>query len=362
MLGWLIALSIVGILDSAWLLYVHLTGSTQGCQVTETVNCSLLQLHTYSEWFDIPIPVFSMLFYVFVLIVALRVKKEKPQDPTRPIVYLFLLSLLSILSTIYMASISYFVLKTLCPFCFVLYVVSIGFFVVTFLPFRRLQNPWGYLVRYDVKRAHHSPWFIWPAIVMIVTLVVGHQVFRDRAEVQSAANKIDTETTRMLGSPDAAVTITTFSDFECPHCRLAAEMFHELVSQMQGRVKVVYKFYPLDRTCNPAGGMHQHSCAAARAAYCASVQEKFWPFHDLVYANQTQLSDGSFFQFAQSLQLDVREFENCWKNAGSLAPVEKDIGQGNQLGVQGTPAIYLNGRKYTGPITLSALKTAISDL
>src|SRR5688572_1404831 len=128
---WIYGLGLVGLLDSIWLLITHLSqGSmSQACSVSSVINCDVLRLPQYSEWFGTPVPVFSILFYLLVLAIARAGSKTTGSNSSRPLVYLWLLSWVALASTLYMAWVS-FSLKNLCPYCSILYVVSVLFFFV----------------------------------------------------------------------------------------------------------------------------------------------------------------------------------------------------------------------------------------
>jgi protein-disulfide isomerase len=193
----------------------------------------------------------------------------------------------------------------------------------------------------------------------ILILLIGPAIFKGKATTDQVQHEIAPETQRMLGSPTAPVTLTCFSDFQCPYCRVAGQLLEAFEGEMRGKVRVVFKFFPLDQTCNPSGGRHPLGCKAALAAYCAGIQGRFWPFHDQIFANQETLHERDFLSFAQALGLDINAFARCVEDPGSMAGIRKDIDEGIRLGVSGTPSLFIDGRRYQGPLTVAALKDMI---
>jgi protein-disulfide isomerase len=175
------------------------------------------------------------------------------------------------------------------------------------------------------------------------------------------------------GSPSgqAVMQIVEFSDLECPACRLAAQYFKPFLLKHSKDVSFSYRHFPLDGACNPysPNGMHANACNAAKAAICAGEQGKFYAFHDAAFDNQENFSAALFKQFANDLQLDKSAWEACLEAPSTRARLEQDMQWGNQIGLQSTPTIMINGRKLSGgaihpaqlEVLLEALKNGTAD-
>jgi protein-disulfide isomerase len=153
---------------------------------------------------------------------------------------------------------------------------------------------------------------------------------------------IDVSQAPIKGAPMAKVTIVEFSDFKCPHCAAANPVLGRLVDEFQGKVAVAFKNFPLDG--------HAQAKPAARAAYAAHQQNKFWPMVDLLFDHQRELSDEKFREFAQTIGLEMGKFEADFASDASLAHVEADRKQGDALNIDHTPTIYVNSRPYNGSV------------
>lgn len=143
------------------------------------------------------------------------------------------------------------------------------------------------------------------------------------------------------GSPMAPVTIYEFSDFQCPHCRLAAPYLKQVVDDSNGKVKLVFKQYPLPG--------HPKAREAAAAAVAADKQGKFWEMHDLIFLNQDKLGTVNFDDYAKKLGLDVKRFRADMKSKEVEAKIDEDRAVGKKAGVDSTPSIYVNDRRFIFP-------------
>ena len=145
----------------------------------------------------------------------------------------------------------------------------------------------------------------------------------------------------LLGSPMAPVTIYEFSDFQCPHCRLAAPYLKKIVGDSDGKVKLVFKQYPLPG--------HPKAREAAKAAIAADRQGKFWEMHDLIFKNQDKLPTANFEDYAKELGLDLERFRVDVKSKGVESKIDADRAEGKKAGVDSTPSIYVNDRRFVFP-------------
>ena len=150
--------------------------------------------------------------------------------------------------------------------------------------------------------------------------------------------KIDIEDRPVWGNPRAPVTVVVFADFQCPHCRAEAPVLRAAVDKFSGRAKLVFKHFPLR--------MHPEAKQAAIAAEAARKQGKFWEMHDLLFANQEDLSDEKILALARKLGLDMAKFEADFRSEAARKRVEEDRAEGDKLEIAGTPTIYVNGREY----------------
>jgi len=157
----------------------------------------------------------------------------------------------------------------------------------------------------------------------------------------------------ILGNLDAPITLFIFSSFSCPHCAEAASILNELENLYKDKIKIVWKDFPLPSL--------PESQKAAEAARCAGKQGKFWPYHDLLFSNQSNLSSELYPALAQQLNLDLTMFNRCLESRETKNIVEKNFNDGLSLGVDGTPFFFLNNEKISGLISLEEFKLKIDN-
>ena len=153
------------------------------------------------------------------------------------------------------------------------------------------------------------------------------------------------------GPNDAKVTIVEFSDFQCPFCTRASATVDQVMEQYAGKVKLVFRHFPLD--------FHDKAPKAAEAAICANEQDKFWQMHDMMFKNQDKLGIDDLKANATSLGLDAAKFNECLDSGKNKKVVDEDMAAGKKLGVTGTPAFFINGTMLSGAQPIEAFKELI---
>jgi protein-disulfide isomerase len=159
------------------------------------------------------------------------------------------------------------------------------------------------------------------------------------------------------GSPDAAVTLVEYGDYECPYCGAAYPIVKALQEAMGEELRFVFRNFPISTS-------HPHAEQAAEAAEAAAAQDRFWPMHDLLYENQQRLETEDLLGYAGTLGLDVDRFERDLAEHVHASRVREDFMSGVRSGVNGTPTFYVNGVRHDASYEfepmLDALRRAAS--
>jgi len=199
-----------------------------------------------------------------------------------------------------------------------------------------------------------------------IVSVIGNQQRRGSVqkiidELRTAANlQIDLPPPRVevaangpaRGPKDAKVTIVEFSDFQCPYCGAAFGTVEQLMQQYAGKVKLVFRQFPLP--------MHPQAEKAAEASLCAADQNKFWEFHDLLFKNQKKLEVPDLkVQAAAAGVADGAKFAQCLDSGEKKKQVDSDLEAGQAAGVNGTPAFFINGVFLNGAMPIEEFKKVI---
>ncbi|HXK29813.1 MAG: hypothetical protein A3H27_18140 [Acidobacteria bacterium RIFCSPLOWO2_02_FULL_59_13] len=156
------------------------------------------------------------------------------------------------------------------------------------------------------------------------------------------------------GAAKAAVTLVEFSDFHCPFCKQSQATLKQLLEQYAGKVKFVYRDFPIE-------SIHPGAQRASEAARCAHDQGKFWEFHDLLFANSPQSAPDDLKRYARQVGLDLARFEGCLSSGIHKATVQNDLADGARLGITGTPAFFINGRPLQGAQPLETFTRVIDE-
>lgn len=171
-----------------------------------------------------------------------------------------------------------------------------------------------------------------------------------------------TETERLVraddaiaGPAEAAVTVVEFGDFQCPACGSLHPILQQVKQNNTGApVRFVYRHFPLIN-------IHEHAQLAAEAAVAAQQQGKFWEYHDLLFANQTKLARVDLESYASSLGLHLDEFKRALDDHTYRDAVQQDRADGDAIGVNATPTLFINNVQFTGQYSISSLQAAIDE-
>jgi protein-disulfide isomerase len=165
---------------------------------------------------------------------------------------------------------------------------------------------------------------------------VVRRAYKDRFDPRTAKT-IPIDESPSKGPTDAPVTIVELADFECPHCRDAVSVIDSVIAAHPDKVRLVYKSYTLP--------FHTRGEPAARAAFAAGVQGKFWEMEHLLFERQQHLEDADLERYARMLKLDVSRWKADMESPAIKDRVRRDRKLGEDLNVKGTPTLYINGRE-----------------
>jgi protein-disulfide isomerase len=161
------------------------------------------------------------------------------------------------------------------------------------------------------------------------------------------------------GKINAPVTMVEFSDFECPYCgRYFRDTYPQIVENYidTGKVKYVFRDFPLS--------FHPNAAPAANAAECIREQggdDLFFEYHDVLFANQTELSVPKLKEYASQFRIDQAKFDACVDENKYADEVQKDFAEGQSYGIKGTPGFFVNGYPISGAQPYAIFEAAIED-
>jgi protein-disulfide isomerase len=164
---------------------------------------------------------------------------------------------------------------------------------------------------------------------------------------------IDVGDAPIRGPKTAPVTIVEYSDFHCPFCRRVQPTLLQLLAKYPTEVRLVYKHLPLDN-------LHPQARRAAEASWCAGAQNRFWQFHDVVYAEPNP-NAVTLATLAGKAGVDVPSFESCLATGKAAPAVQAQAEEGARYGVNGTPGFFINGRFVSGAVPFDAFARLIDE-
>ena len=155
-----------------------------------------------------------------------------------------------------------------------------------------------------------------------------------------------TQADHVRGNFNAPITLVEFSDFECPFCGRHYPTVNKILAEYPGKVRLVYKHFPLN-------SIHPLAQKAAEASECASQQGKFWDMHDKIFANQASLSISTLKKLAGETGLDQSKFDRCLDNGDTEEIITEHLKQAAAAGGQGTPYFVAYNKKTGDKVPVS---------
>jgi protein-disulfide isomerase len=141
------------------------------------------------------------------------------------------------------------------------------------------------------------------------------------------------------GNANASTTLVEYGDFECPHCGAAYPVIKEVQKRQGDKLRFVFRNFPISQA-------HPHAAHTAYAAEAAGKQGKYWEMHDMIFENQNALEDENLVSYAQRLNLNIDQFKIDMSSKEIAQKVSDDFTSGVRSGVNGTPTIYINGKRF----------------
>ena len=368
----LLIAAVIGMLLSAISTYVHLRLRWSGglytsfCNLSHEVNCDDVVTSHYGSLFGVPVSAWGLAFYALLAFVAMRASGPRSPARNRARADALAFAVGGAAFSLYLGIVSYFVLGMICLLCAGLYAVSLVALVAAFVLAAPLPRAADQL-RERWQQVRERPAMATIAATTVVAVLflpswLGAPTRLTREEVFKAnPGFYDWFTSRPIvetptsggisvGKADAKVTLIEFSDFQCPHCRMAHVMLKDVLPRFGDDVRFVFYNYPLSKDCNDAmpGRGHEHACTAAAAAICADEQGHFKRFADLLFARQDALEPEKVREYADEVGLDLTAYDKCVASAETAARITADVAAGQRSGVVSTPTFFMNGRKIEG--------------
>ena len=350
-----LALSLLGLFDSLYLLYIYTSPSRP--MVCIGTGCDAVRASAYSTLWGVSMPVFGVLGYTLLVIVTMA-EALFSGSLARLARYVFVgMTGLGFLLSLYLEYLQGFVIHAYCAWCVTSGAVMTALFALGIVNVVRAgpePAPASQLTRLRGLFA-----------VCVAGVVVGAPAFyllARRSELAPAApqatptnlaERLVRPGSHKAGNPQGPLTVVEFGDFECPVCGRGEAAAREVRSRYARHIRFVFRQFPLKR-------IHPFAEKAAEASECAGEQGKFWEMVDQIYSRQYDLSIEGLKRDAAELGLDRPRFNQCLASGAMAERVRQDVEDGRALGVRATPTFFSGQRRMEGVMTAAQFSQLVA--
>jgi protein-disulfide isomerase/uncharacterized membrane protein len=340
-------------------------------------DCDTVNTSIYSELGGRPIALWGAALNAFIALLLLWNAFGGADRLAR---YAFYISIFGAVVSVVMGYLAYAHLKVICLFCSAVYVSS--FITVVSLAIYTGKNRFSEIAE-DIKALFQKgaegsfSVLVTGLVIAIAPVFMVHGMMMDAhgkrlqwaipesiSTWKSAKeNKFLEEgaLTKGAAADKAAITLVEFADFRCPHCKTAVPSLHSFVKSHPD-VRLVFLNFPLDSGCNPAMEHPGASCGLAKAVYCANKSGKGWEAHDWLFENQGKVTGADVSGLVSAVGLNADEFKVCTESSQTHDAIVAQAVLGKSADVQGTPAIYANGRILPEGFLIPILNAVYSEI
>jgi protein-disulfide isomerase/uncharacterized membrane protein len=343
------------------------------CAPTDTINCDFVLNSRWAKVGPIPTSILGLAYFALIALwyVIVGVPNYSGRRWHLPIMAIVFTGVCGSLGFLYVLA---FDLPVWCTWCVAAHVVNLWLLILTILawPGRpdppadgiapEPPHPTGARVAAALGLGALLLWCILSTITAVNSRLYGQQI---EAQYRKAVNNADYAVWRYrqgsakeiplrsddfaIGPADAPFTLVAFGDFQCPLCRSFRYFADRLVTEFPDRLRIVFKHYPLSAECNRhmTQTTHYYACAAARAAEAAratGTPEQAGAYAGKLYENAGRFDQNPYEILTLDVGIDRPRFAAALKAGAGRERIEEDVDLGHELGIEGTPALFLNGR------------------
>lgn len=366
-------ISFIGLLTTVKLAIIYYNANfipnapASFCSINEFVDCDSVAKTADSQFFGIPLALWGMFLYLFISLMMISKKLSKfkifrfLEVFKNPYVYISALGIISFTISMILLCVSLFAIKKICILCLLTYILDlligllainysknwfVNIFKTSFFDFIDALKIKKYLIAFIVVALC--------AVGVLTYTSVSYKLAPQVKRINSIKKfvKINEKhenpykiTGNILGDENGKVELVVISDFRCPICQVYNIIIHKVISELDN-VKVVHHQYPLDQDCNKylKSQMHPGACALAKYAIAAEKQGNYWGLASEFYTRQP-LTDFDVWMIAMNVGLNVDKLKMDVMSDETDKILMDDIDYSAFKGVQGTPAISINGSK-----------------
>ena len=368
-------LALIGLLISIKLACIYYVANYEKyalssfCSINDFVDCDGAARSSVSQFWGIPLAYWGMFFYVTVFFMTIvdKIKLKFLEVFKNPIAYIACLGTIAFVISMVLAGLSVFKIHKLCILCVVTYFLDLIIAIVaasanlktlvesfktTILDF--IAGAKQYTKTFIVLVILAASFFAYSGI----TYNFVPHVKKQKSLMKYRKMKFNPYRVKgnVLGVENADVTVELYSDFVCPLCYIHNIMLHQAVKEFSN-VEVIHHNYPFDKECNAyiSVNMHPNACFMAKGAYAAEKQGNYWEMSSLLYEKQPRDKE-SMLKLADELGFDKDKFLADFDSKEVTDELLNGIEKANELNIDATPTMYVNGEKVVGVMPYYEMK------
>ena len=362
-------LAVAGLANALYLSISHYRVYTDPayesfCAISKAVNCDTVSQSPYSIFLGVPVPVWGVIGFLFVLFL-LPFAAGKTAERKRVWSVLFLIMIGYSIYSLVLAAISSFIINSYCVMC----LLSFG---ITFL---LTYCVWVIRCRFESAGLMESikadliylmshkgliVGFLGLFFIILISTLAFFPVYWsfEPAEITTNVPSGVTEDGHpWIGNPDADIVITEYTDYMCFQCNKTHYYLRKMMAAYPDKLKIIHRHFPMDHKVNPLVKVpvHHGSGALAILAIHAQTRGRFWQMNDYLFANAREVDQIDLNSAAEAAGLDPQELADAFSNRKIWGKLRRDIISGLKTGVRGTPTFSIDGSLYSGQLPISVL-------
>ena len=363
-------LVLAGLLDSVYLSYSHHRVFTDisyesFCAISKAINCDTVSQSPYAVFLDIPVPIWGVVGYLFLLILILFAGSDRSRDKSGWTLLMVISGAYSIYSII-LALISNYLIHSYCIMCIASYAINFALLFYCWLIRRRfsVERFWRGLfsdfVFFAALPRHQAVFGIFGiGFILMVLFLPEYWKIEYGSLNTDLTHGITADGHPWIGAENPTLTIVEYTDYLCFQCRKMHYYLRNLVEAHPDRIRLVHRHFPIDNEFNPIARdrFHVGSGKLALLAIYAVQKGKFWQMNDVLFS----IPRGSLplMEVAEKTGMDARELAWALKSKWTKALLANDISDGLELGLTATPSYVIDGKVYVGIIPPQIITSVI---
>ena len=364
-------LSLVGIIITIKLACIYYVANFQQyalssfCSINDFIDCDGAARSILAQFWGIPLAYWGLFFYVTVLFLTFVDKLKNVRFLgflnvfKNPMSYITFLGTIAFVVSMVLAGMSLFKINKLCILCLITYFIDLAIALTAFgaKPKQFVQAMKDTFVDFIAGAKIYPKTFV--ILLIMATSFLCYSGMTDNFVPHIKKHKSIMKyrkitynpyrvTGNELGDSNGTVVIELYSDYVCPLCYIHNIMLHQAVKELSN-VKIVHHNLPFDKECNPYININMHpgACYMSRAAIASRNQGNYWGMSSLLYENQPQKEE-DLLKLVEKLGMDKAKFLKDMEAESTYKEIEDEVSKANEMGLDATPTMFVNGEEYVG--------------